>query len=323
MGTSQIVLGIDGGGTRTRCLAADLSGGILGEGHGGPANALVVGREAAVANIAQAAREALAAAGRAPDDVGAVCAGLAGAGQPQIQAELAEAIARALGLPAAARVQVVNDGRVALAGALQGAPGVILIAGTGSIAYGLDDEGRLARAGGWGWILGDEGSGFAIGRQALSAALAALDGAGPDTVLGDRIRAAWGLGHVADAIPRIYADPSAARTEIAALVPQVTQAAQEGDAVAQAILEQAGRDLAHLAATLLRRMRLKEPRVATAGGVLEGVPRVRAELVRQLAELFPEAQVVESAGSPASGAVLMARRLLEGGMPEAEPQQGW
>lgn len=307
---SRIVLGIDGGGTRTRCLAADLSGRVLGEGRGGPANALVVGRDRAVQSIAEAARQALAAAGRTPEEVGAVCAGLAGAGQPRIQEELSGAIAAALGLPASARVQVVNDGRVALAGALQGGPGVILIAGTGSIAYGLDDAGPLARAGGWGWMLGDEGSGFAIGRQALAAALCALDGAGPATVLGDRICAAWDLARLTDAIPRIYADPSAARTEIAALVPHVAQAAAEGDAVAEEILRQAGRDLAHLAAALIRRMTLREPRVATTGGVLEGVATVREALAQRLAELMPAARVVESAGSPASGAVLMALELL-------------
>ncbi len=291
-------------------MAADLSGRVLGEGRGGPANALVVGRDRAVQSIAEAARQALAAAGRTPEEVGAVCAGLAGAGQPRIQEELSGAIAAALGLPASARVQVVNDGRVALAGALQGGPGVILIAGTGSIAYGLDDAGQLARAGGWGWMLGDEGSGFAIGRQALAAALCALDGAGPATVLGDRICAAWDLARLTDAIPRIYADPSAARTEIAALVPHVAQAAAEGDAVAEEILRQAGRDLAHLAAALIRRMTLREPRVATTGGVLEGVATVREALAQRLAELMPAARVVESAGSPASGAVLMALELL-------------
>jgi len=312
MTASQIVLGIDGGGTRTRCLAADLSGRVLGEGHGGPANALVVGRGRAVESIVQAARQALNTAGRTAEDVVAVCAGLAGAGQSRTQAELSAAIAAALGLPAAAPVQVVSDGRVALAGALQGGPGVILIAGTGSIAYGLDDAGQLSRAGGWGWVLGDEGSGFTIGRQALAAALAALDGTGAPTVLGERICAAWRLAQLTDAIPRVYADPSAARTEIAALVPHVAQAAAEGDAVADGILRQAGRDLANLAAALLRRMSLKQPLVATTGGVLEGVTAVRDELVRHLAGLMPAARVVESAGTPASGAVLMARRMLGG-----------
>lgn len=313
MNPSRIVLGIDGGGTRTRCLAADLSGRVLGEGHGGPANALVVGLARAVESIAQAAREALAAAGRTAGDVCAVCAGLAGAGQPGTQAELAGAIAQALALSASVPVQVVSDARVALAGALQGAPGVILIAGTGSIAYGLDDAGRLARAGGWGWIFGDEGSGFAIGRQALAAALRALDGTGPATALGGRICAAWGLSQLTDAIPRVYADPAAARTEIAGLVPLVAQAAADGDDVAGEILRRAGRDLADLAAALLRRMALRQPVVATTGGVLEGVPAVREALVAHLAKRMPTARVVESAGSPAAGAVLIARAMMEGG----------
>ncbi|MBP2017517.1 N-acetylglucosamine kinase-like BadF-type ATPase [Symbiobacterium terraclitae] len=310
MAERLVVLGIDGGGTRTRCLAADLSGNILGEGAGGPANALVVGQERAVVSVAEAVRHALQAAGRTPDDVGAVCAGLAGAGQPETQEALAGALAAALALPAAARIQVVTDARIALAGALQGKPGAILIAGTGSIAYGLDDRGRLHRAGGWGWILGDEGSGFTIGRQALAAGLAALDGTGPATVLGDRICAAWNLQQLSQAVPRVYADPAAARTEIAALVPVVVQAAGEGDAVSREILAQAGRDLAQLAAALLRRLALPEPVVATTGGVLESVAAVREALIRRLAELAPAARVVASAASPASGAVLMARMML-------------
>lgn len=305
-----VVLGIDGGGTRTRCLVADLSGSVLGEGHGGPANALVVGRQTAVASLVEAVGQALQAAGRTPDDVRAVCAGLAGAGQREMQETLARALAAALALPAGVPVQVVSDARVALAGALQGRPGAILIAGTGSIAYGLDDSGKLHRAGGWGWILGDEGSGFTIGRQALSAGLAALDGTGPATVLGDRICAAWKLRQLSEAVPRVYTDPSAARTEIAALVPLVVQAVGEGDAVAAEILARAGRDLAHLAAALLRRMALAEPLVATTGGVLNGVAAVRDELIRRLAELMPGARVVESAASPAAGAVLMAREML-------------
>jgi len=310
MTASEIVLGIDGGGTKTRCLAAAVDGTVLAEGHGGPANALVVGQERAVASMVEAIREALQAADRTTDAVRAICAGLAGAGQPEMQDALARTLAEALALPEGARVQVVSDARVALAGALQGKPGAILIAGTGSIAYGLDDSGRLHRAGGWGWILGDEGSGFTIGRQALASALSALDGTGQATVLGDRICAAWKLQQLSQAIPKVYADPSTSRTEIAALVPVVAQAAAEGDAVAGEILARAGRDLAHLAAALLRRMALAEPLVATTGGVLEGVSAVRDSLIRRLAELMPGARVVESASSPAAGAVLMAREML-------------
>jgi len=313
MEVSRIVLGIDGGGTRTRCLAATPDGSVLGQGHAGPSNPMVAGLDGAVNSVVEAVRQALAAAGRTPAEVAAVCAGLAGAGQPETQARVAAALEKALGLPAAARVQVVTDARVALAGALGGRPGAVLIAGTGSVAYGLDDSGRLLRAGGWGWILGGEGSGFAIGRRALAAGLAALDGTGPTTVLGDLICQAWNLGRLPEAVPRVYADPAAARTEIAALVPQVAQAAAEGDAVACDILRQAGRDLAHLVAALLRRMRLQEPLVATAGGVLEGVAAVREALILDLAELVPDARVVPGADTPAAGAVLLARMMLSGG----------
>lgn len=312
MATSQVVLGIDGGGTKTRCLVAGLNGAVLGEGIGGPSNYLVVGLEGAVANLTAAVEQALSAAGCSLADVAAVCAGLAGVGRPEDQAAMTQGISEALALPAGAPLRVVPDAHIALVGALQGRPGVNLISGTGSIAFGLDEEGRLVRAGGWGWILGDEGSGFTIGKQAIAAGLAALDGTGPATALGEAIRQRWGLPGLQQVTGRVYRDVTAARTEIAGLVPLVVEVADAGDEVARAILARAGQDLAGLAAAVLRRMGLKEPLVTATGGVAEGVAAVRRTLAERLAELMPAARLVESAGSPAEGAVLMARELCAG-----------
>lgn len=305
----MILLGIDGGGTKTRCLAADQSGRILAEGIAGPSNYLTVGRDAAAANVMAATEQALRASGATMADVVAVVAGLAAVGRPED-----EAIMRAaLTFPAGVRLQLVADARVALAGALAGQPGAVVIAGTGSIAYGVDAAGQTVRAGGWGWILGDEGSGYDIGRRAISGALAAHDGTGPESSLGARICEAWALEQIVQVVPLIHSDLAATKTRVASLVPVVMAAADEGDQVATAILAGAGRDLGLLAAGVLRRLALPEPLVAMAGGVLSSSPIVRDGLRARLAELLPNAAVIPSRGRSAEGAVWMAQQLAANG----------
>ena len=303
--TSRFVAGIDGGGTKTRCLVADGSGRVLGEGLAGPSNYQVVGLPGAVASLSEAVTRALAAAGVGPGALAGVCAGLAGVGRPEDKAALAGALA----FLAPARVLVVEDARIALAGALAGGPGTVVIAGTGSIAYGVDGAGQTVRAGGWGWVLGDEGSGFDIGRRALAAALAAQDGTGPATALGQLICAAWELERLDQLVRRVYADVAAARPEIAGLVPVVVAAAEAGDAVASALLAQAGHDLGALAAAVLRRLDLPPgvpPVAAVTGGVLSGVPAVRAAMAGALTLQVPGAALIDPRESPAEGAIRLA-----------------
>ncbi|HEY3366852.1 MAG TPA: BadF/BadG/BcrA/BcrD ATPase family protein [Symbiobacteriaceae bacterium] len=305
----QAVVGIDGGGTRTRCLVADPSGTILGEGQAGPANYQVVGQQEAAANLRAAVQMALAAAGLTQSGVVAACAGLAGVSRPEDRPWMEAA----LSFLAPAPTQVVADARIALEGALGGAPGVVVISGTGSIALGMNAAGELVRAGGWGWLLGDEGSGYDIGRRALNAALAALDGTGLPTRLGERIMDAWQLERLNQVVNRVYQDLPRARVDIAGLVPLVMAAAAEGDAVATAILVKAGRDLGHTATVVLERLALPSglPRlVAVTGGVVTGSAVVRGAMSAAVFEWLPEARVTDCLRSPAEGAVAMAAALL-------------
>jgi N-acetylglucosamine kinase-like BadF-type ATPase len=316
----RILLGIDGGGTKTRCLVASAEGRILGEGISGPSNYQAVGQERASAAIKESVELALAAAGfSAPavlagaagaPRIAAVCAGLAGVGRPEDQ-PVAQAMCSFLGdVPLLA----VSDARIALAGALEGGPGVTLIAGTGSIALGLKADGEMVRAGGWGWVLGDEGSGFAIGKAALQAALGANDGSAPETILQRAICQLWQLDRIEGAIRKVYADPIAGRVEIAGLVPAVVAAAEAGDGPAQAILAQAGRDLGRLAVTVLRKLDLpkESPQfVAVTGGVATSVALVRRPLATYLAEHAPGAQLIDARKEPAEGALILARDLIK------------
>lgn len=316
MASKQVLLGLDGGGTHTRCLVAELSGKVLSEGRGGPSNYMSVGRERAGEGLRAAISSALEAAGRSAGDVAAACLGLAGAGRPEDQA----VIRSLLTFLEPAPIQIVSDGRIALAGAFDGGPGVIVIAGTGSSVFGLGPTGELLRAGGWGWLLGDEGSGYFLGRSALAAALSAQDETGPPTELGSRICRAWSIDRLEQALQRVYGDLHAAKAELAALAPVVFEAAAAGDLVAGGLLAQAGRDLAVQAASVLRRLgmtamdeRGNPPGVALTGGVLSPGSQVALAFERNLAQQVPAARVVDCLGSPAEGAVRLALTLLHGG----------
>ncbi|HLO02796.1 MAG TPA: BadF/BadG/BcrA/BcrD ATPase family protein [Symbiobacteriaceae bacterium] len=316
----QILLGIDGGGTNTRCLVADMNGKILGEGRSGPSNYQSVGQERASAHLQAAVEGALAAVGLTLADLvaaepggstrlAAACAGLAGVGRPEDQAVAREMLA----FLGQAPLLAVSDARIAAAGALEGSPGVNLIAGTGSIAFGIRPDGEVVRAGGWGWILGDEGSGFSIGRAAIQAALGAQDGSVPPTTLTAAICGAWELERIDQLIRKVYADPAASRIEIAGLAPLVVAAAEAGDEPAQAILSKAGTELGGLAVTALRRLDLPEgaPQiVALTGSVATRVQLVRTALQEHLACHAPGAQLIDPRRGPGEGAILMAQALI-------------
>ena len=208
----------------------------------------------------------------------------------------------------------MNDALVALVAGVGDAPGVVIICGTGSIAYGRSAD-RAARAGGWGHVLGDEGSGYWIGRRALRAVARAADGRGPATSLTARV-----LNHfaVAQAVRpdrrglRPPAAPPRARADSRALV---QQARDEGDEVATQILEQAAHELVRAARSVVERLRMQEEAVqfVLAGGVFTGVPWLAEELKRRLPAIAPRGQVKRLEVEPALGAVRLALAEAQGG----------
>jgi glucosamine kinase len=242
------VLGLDGGGTQTRLAVASLDGRELIR-RTGPAG-LIDPRdpEASAATLADLARAAAREAG-VELPAAALCAGLAGSGVTWLRNTVRDALAEA---GVARRIEVVHDGQIALDGALDGDPGVLLAAGTGSVAYGRGEDGRAARCGGWGALAGDEGSAWAIGRAGLQAALRAADGRGPATLLTAAIPAELGLDDVFD-LPAWIG--RASKGDVAALAPLVLrQGAQAGDEVAGRIVDEAAAELTLHAETLLGRL---------------------------------------------------------------------
>ncbi|HKE17678.1 MAG TPA: BadF/BadG/BcrA/BcrD ATPase family protein [Kofleriaceae bacterium] len=305
MGAAALFAGVDGGGSRTRALLGDAGGRVLGAGNGPPSNHYAVGADGAMAAIAGALAAAAAQAGLdSTPELTAACFGLAGVNRPADQ-ELLERALRERGF--APRTAVVNDVELVLA-AGTGGWGIALAAGTGSIGYGRARDGRTARAGGWGYILGDEGSGYSIASQALHLATQTADGrASAPRILGEVLRH-WNLDVPEQLLGRVYRRDTTIG-EIAALTSRILPLAEEGDAAAIELCDRAASQLAQVVDAVAQPLGFdaaSPPALALAGGVLRSSPRIRGELVRRVrTPLGPSTVVVD----PAEGALLLARRL--------------
>jgi N-acetylglucosamine kinase-like BadF-type ATPase len=302
------VLGIDAGGTKTVCCLADGEGRVLGEARGGGANLQAEG-ELGVEKVLHAVMDE-ATRGR-PHEVDAICLGMAGVDR-EGEGEVVRSIMRRIG--ARSRVAVVNDALVALVAGVGEAAGVVIICGTGSIAYGRNDRDQAARAGGWGHVLGDEGSGYWIGRRALRAVARAADGRGPSTTLTARVLAHFGLSQPSELVHEIY-DRQLRHHALAQLARLVQQARDDGDEVATQILEQAAHELVRAARSVVERLEMKDEVVqfVLAGGVFSGVPWLCEELHRRLTGVAPRGVVSRLSVEPALGAVRLALAEARGG----------
>jgi glucosamine kinase len=293
----RILIGADVGGTKTAVAVSDGEK-ILGRASG-PGAAVRPGRALASAGtITEVVRTALSNAGRLSGDV--LVVGAAGVGREPEREELRKALR---GENLATRVEVTTDIEIALAAAFADGPGIVVSAGTGSVAVGRDREGKQHRIGGYGWQMGDEGSGYAIGRAALGAVSRAVDARSPKTALSDRMLRASRSSDF-DALVRWAAGASPA--EVAALAPHVLAVAADGDPLAQGITDYAARELSQLALCLLPKMNLTTPvRVAVTGGLLGPDQPLRRTLLAKLAE-EPAFQPVDNPVDAVEGALRLA-----------------
>lgn len=301
------VLGIDAGGTKTVCLLADEEGRVVAEARGGGANLQSVG-ELEVEKVLYAVMEAALA--RHDVRPAAICLGIAGVDRPA-DADAVGAIMKRIGFKA--RTLVVNDALVALVAGAGDDPGVVIVAGTGSIAYGKNAEGQAARAGGWGYLLGDEGGGFWIGRSALAAVVRQFDGRGPATQLTDMVLRHMGLASPTELIHAIYYR-DLHRHAIAGLAAVVQEATDAGDAVAAEILARAGTELASAAASVITRLGMRGDAFPTilAGGIFRGVPWLTRDVEARLSEVAPRSTVRLLHVEQAVGAVRLALMAARG-----------
>ncbi len=296
-------LGIDGGGTKTTCAVGDEVH-LLATAASGPSNIVRVGESQARESLLQAVQQACAAVGITPQQVAATCVGGSGAAHPELAAVFRDCLSEILPSP----IDVVGDMQIALEAAFDTGPGVMVIAGTGSIAYGRDQQGRTVRAGGWGFAIGDEGSAHWIGRSAVNLLLRAsdrIDGIS-ETPLAKALFKAWGVSSLGDLARAANSVPP---PDFAALSPAVFASA---DDVAAQVLTAAGRELSAIALVVIGRLFAKDHTtavpVAMTGGVFRHAPGVREVFYNELRRLDSRAAVNPTVVDPVEGALRMARR---------------
>ena len=302
----MLKIGVDGGGTSTRAVVIEYSDTqnvieVLGRGEAASSNHYNVGVDAAAANILEAINAALLASNIARKDIASFGFGLAGACTPSEQTLVSSKLATFLD---GKSFVVDEDAAGAQSGAFAGGPGAVCIAGTGANCFGVNAQNERARADGLGPLLGDRGGGYRIGEAALRAICAADDGSGPNTSLVAPGLQSFGVDSVEELVKIVY-QPDFSRTQVAALFPVVLQEAQNGDAVAQELLHDAGRELALTSRAVLQKLQLS--RVAVVGGVLENAPPVRASFENYLREWIGEVEVIAPHYDAAIGAALLVK----------------
>ncbi len=303
----RIVAGVDGGGSHTRLILADEQGREIGRADGPPSAIRPGDGGRSPAIIARMVRDALRAAGRPEERAAALCAGVAGAGRDAERDTLARAL---LDAGVADDVVVEADAAIGLEDAFGEGPGILLLAGTGSVAFGRGPTGTIGRTGGWGPLIGDEGGGVWIGRRALGVVAAAADGREPETSLTGAVLTATEVPRAEDLIAWAAA---AGPVELAALAPAVLRCAENGDRRASSLVSFAAEELVLHVRALARELfgdeRAAFP-VAVAGGLMGRGSPLRSAVEHRLRSATPGAQFDGREIDPARGAVRVALRLL-------------
>ncbi len=297
-------LGFDGGGTKTECVLANAEGQILTKATGGPSNPLRTGYMRAWFSLSEVADAVLARQKIKARDIRGICAGLGGAGRAGVAKRLTTFFERSF--PNAA-VRVTTDLEIALEAAFGAQEGIILLAGTGSAAFGRDTNGRTARVGGRGPWFSDEGSAFDIGRRAFAAVARVEEHRAPATPLSKRLLP-WHQSPSWDSLlERVAKNPDDVFPQT---FPLVAQLADKGDAVSQEILSAAASSLAELAGCVVNELgwRDREIRIAKVGGVYHRSQYLDAAIESELKKSSPAARLVSIEISPAEAAVRMAIR---------------
>lgn len=321
---ARYVLGVDGGATKTLAAVLDLRGlqgtgeKLLHLGHGGPSNEDAVGARAAVEALVGAADEALERAGIESADLGAAVLGIAGTDTEDV-----ERIVRAAGTDAWI---VVNDVVAAWAAATGGGPGVAAIAGTGSNVFGVNLDGgetRPWRAGGWGHLLGDEGSGYWLGVESIRAGLRDREASGPPTAITEAAPAFFGVASIEAVAAATYSKPLT-KGEIAAFAIETARLAEQGDVVACELYERGARELGAQVVAVIEQTglgdpdasgRMREFPVGLIGSAYKAGPVFVAPLTRAIHERAPGARVGAVEMAPVGGSLLLAARAC--GMSDA------
>jgi len=294
-----IFLGIDGGGSKTSCLVGDEAS-VLGTGTTAGSNVVRVGEELARNALHESIKQACLSANVTPSQVEYACVGLAGAARPEIKNVVQRMIAEII----PGSIEITSDMEIALEAAFGGGPGVIVIAGTGSIAYGRNAQGQTARAGGWGFAISDEGSGYWVGRTAVATVVSA---GAQDTCLLKAIAKSWGVTTHQQVVMMANGTPT---PDFAALFPVVLKAAEKQNKQAREVLTQASKELVGLAGNVINRVfsGAASAPVAVSGGVFAHSSQVREIFYNRLSKKYPNVRLIEDVVEPVQGALQRARK---------------
>jgi N-acetylglucosamine kinase-like BadF-type ATPase len=302
-----IFMGVDGGGTTTRCLLVNAAGEFLGYGLGGPANPKSVGLSVATDSVRDAIDRAWRQSAQLKRSLSGVFLGIAGLRTIHDQAAFDELIRPYLSLRDPEVLKLGHDLRTAHAAALNGKEGMILISGTGSACFGCNADGLEARSGGWGWFIDDPGSGYWLGLHAMRAMARQIDGRGARTTLTEKVKEFFHLREYNE-LPNIIYNPLFSRERIAELAPLVEAEAKAGDTVAIAIFNEGIRELIHMVRAVADQLSLSEKEycVAGVGGMMKPGSYLAGEMQVELPKELPGAQFSLSTLDPVIGALRLA-----------------
>jgi N-acetylglucosamine kinase-like BadF-type ATPase len=303
------IIGIDGGGTKTHCLLTDLNGTVLHECYGGPSNFLVQGIEpvsSTLFNLINSCTEKLKIH---IEDIDIVLLGTTGAGRrsdaERLELGFADYLAKEKTELNLFRVE--SDARIALEGAFSGKPGSILIAGTGSIMFGKDVQGNIHRVGGFGRFLGDEGSGYILGKKGLVAVSKEFDGRGNKTLISQLVKEKFKIDSSEILITEIYKN----NFDLASAAPLVIEAAEKHDETALKIVDEETDELLSHIITMKKKVKEEIFYAAFIGGIITHMNIYSDTLRKKISEKLQNVVVKDAENTPAMGAVLMAKQILK------------
>lgn len=307
----RLFLGVDGGGTKTHIALINEDADVVGEAVSGPSNPLRVGVETAVTNIVQAINDACDRSALSRGDIAAAMLGLAGVRRADLKQRVRDSFVKRIGIR---KTEVVTDAEIALYGTTLGEPGLVVIAGTGSICIGKNAKGKIAISGGWGPLAGDEGGGVGIAQQALHMVAKASDGRGSPTALTRHAAEYFRASGPENLIVAIYS-PQIDNLRIAGFARFVAEAARDGDKIARKIIRDAGCELGLAASAVITELGLQAINVpiGRVGSIFQAGRILTTPLLAKVREVAPLAFLVDPALVPAHAAAVMASHISPNG----------
>jgi len=304
----KYLIGMDGGGTKTACVATDLDGNVLYHCTGGPSNFLIIGTEKVSEMLFSLINKCKEEINASYEDFGYIVLGTTGAGR-RIDAEKLETAFRKYCIAKGVRVNfyVDSDARIALEGAFSGNPGSIMIAGTGSIMFGKDAEGKIHRVGGFGRFIGDQGSGYVIGKKGLTMVAKHYDERGERTLLTDLLAEKFNIKSPEELIIEIYKN----NFDIAAVAPFVIEAAGKGDEVCHHIIEEESYELVLHILAMIKKLNLPELKLSLIGSIITTDNFFAQTFREKVTKFAPNVIIKEADYPPTMGAIFMAKEKIK------------